>query len=200
MIRRGSSRPCCVVPGCSWWWFSEPSLSVFLGVFSGPCSWGFDGANLWEPFVVLWDVIPLPNPWVKGLGFGVFRVLGLELFLVWFLRFLLFGQVLVGLNLAMDSSWGVPIIPKVLFKSVEWFGTSKFGFGELTHGCCSFRAAQATPVWPVLLTGLTGATLSEFLLGWTSGWVCCCPVLGLFRVWVSLEVGRPVWWFGGFQA
>jgi hypothetical protein len=29
---------------------------------------------------------------------------------------------------------------------------------ELTHGCCSSRAAQATPVWPVLLTGLTGAS------------------------------------------
>jgi hypothetical protein len=25
-------------------------------------------------------------------------------------------------------------------------------------------------------------------------------VLGLFRVWVSLEVGWPVWRFGGFQA
>jgi hypothetical protein len=50
--------------------------------------------------VVLWAVIPLPNPWVKGLDFGVFRVLGLEVFSAGFLRFLLFGQVLVGLNLA----------------------------------------------------------------------------------------------------
>jgi hypothetical protein len=40
----------------------------------------------------------------KGLDFGVFRVLGFEVFLVGFLRFLLFGQVLVGLILAMDSS------------------------------------------------------------------------------------------------
>jgi hypothetical protein len=30
--------------------------------------------------------------------------------------------------------------------------------------------------------------------------VRCCPVLLLFRVWVSLEVGWPVWCFGGFQA
>jgi hypothetical protein len=37
--------------------------------------------------------------------------------------------------------------------------------GELTRGCCSSRAAQATPVGPVLLTGLTGATLGGFLLG-----------------------------------
>jgi hypothetical protein len=57
---------------------------------------------------------------------------------------------LVGLILVMDSSWGVPNIPKVLFKSVERFGRTRFGFGELTRGCCSSRAAQATPVWPVL--------------------------------------------------
>jgi hypothetical protein len=42
--------------------FLEPSLGGFLGVFSGPCSWGFDGGNLWEPFVVLFPLIPLPNP------------------------------------------------------------------------------------------------------------------------------------------
>jgi hypothetical protein len=59
---------------------------------------------MWEPFVVLWAVIALPNPSIKGFDFGVFRVLGLEVFLAGFLRFLLFGQVLVGLNLAMDSS------------------------------------------------------------------------------------------------
>jgi hypothetical protein len=53
--------------------------------------------------VVLWVVIPLPNQRVKGLDFGVFQVLGLEVFLVGFLRFLLFEQVLVGLKLAMDS-------------------------------------------------------------------------------------------------
>jgi hypothetical protein len=131
MIRRGSLRFGCVVPGCSWWWFSEPSLSDFFGLFSGPFSWGFDGGNLWELFVVLWAMIPLPNPWVKGLEFGVFWVLGFVVFLAGFLRFLLFGQVLVGLNLAMDSSWGVPNIPKVLFKSVERFGISRFGFGRV---------------------------------------------------------------------
>jgi hypothetical protein len=66
-------------------------------VFSGPCSWGFNGGNLWEPFVVL-------NGGFKGARFGVFRVLGVEVLLAGFLPFLLFGQVLVGLNLAMDSS------------------------------------------------------------------------------------------------
>jgi hypothetical protein len=103
MIRRGSSRLCCVVPGCSWWCFLEPSLGGFLGVFSGPYSWGFDGGNMCEPFVVLWPLIPLPNPCVKGLDFGVFSALGLEEFLVGFLRFLLIWQVLVEKILAMDS-------------------------------------------------------------------------------------------------
>jgi hypothetical protein len=50
-------------------------------VFLGPCSWGFHGGNSCEPFVVLLPLIPLPNPRVKGLNFGVFGVLGLEVFL-----------------------------------------------------------------------------------------------------------------------
>jgi hypothetical protein len=59
---------------------------------------------LWEPFVVLWLVIPLPNLGVKGLDFGAFGVLGLEEFLAGFLRFLLIWQVLVDKIMAMDSS------------------------------------------------------------------------------------------------
>jgi hypothetical protein len=56
-------------------------------VFLGPCSWGFDGGNSCEPFMVLLPLMPLPNPRVKGLDFGVFGVLGLEVFLrVDFLR------------------------------------------------------------------------------------------------------------------
>jgi hypothetical protein len=35
-------------------------------------------------------------------------------------------------------------------------------------------------------------------LKWTFGCVCCCSVLLLFRVWVNLELGRPVWCFGAF--
>jgi hypothetical protein len=31
---------------CSWWWFSESSFGGFLGVFSGPCSWGLDGGDM----------------------------------------------------------------------------------------------------------------------------------------------------------
>jgi hypothetical protein len=50
-------------------------------MFLGPFSWGFDGGNSCEPFVVLLPLIPLPNSRVKGLDFGVFGVLGLEVFL-----------------------------------------------------------------------------------------------------------------------
>jgi hypothetical protein len=45
-----------------------------------------------------------PKSVSKGARFWGFRVLGLEVFLAGFLRFLLFEQVFVGLNLAMDSS------------------------------------------------------------------------------------------------
>jgi hypothetical protein len=112
-------------------------LVVIFGVLSWWFSWGVFGTLLlgiwWGKFVgtlrgSLGYDSP-PNPWVKGLDFGVFGVLGLEDFLARFLRFLLFGQVLVGLNLAMDSSWGFPIVPKVLFKPVEQFGRSRLGFG-----------------------------------------------------------------------
>jgi hypothetical protein len=65
------------------------SLGDFLGAFSGPCSWGFDGGNWWESFVVLSAVIPLPNSLVKGLDFGGFGVLGLQVLLRVDFRFLL---------------------------------------------------------------------------------------------------------------
>jgi hypothetical protein len=58
-------------------------------MFSGPFSWGFDGGNSCEPFVVLLPLVPHPNLRVKGLDFGVFRVLGLEVFLRVEFRFLL---------------------------------------------------------------------------------------------------------------
>jgi hypothetical protein len=199
MIWRGSLRFGCVIPGCSWWWFSEPSLGNFLVLFSGPCSWWFDGGNLWEPFVVLWAVIPLKNPWVNGLDIGVFGVLGLEVVLAGFLRFLLFGHVLGGLNLAMDSTWGVRIAPKSCSSLWSDSGDQGLDLEVLTYGCCSSREAQVTPVWPVPLIGLTGASPIGFLLGWTSGCVRCCPVSQLFRVWVGLKLGWPVWCFGAFR-
>jgi hypothetical protein len=178
MIRCGSSRLACVVPVCSWWWFSEPSLDGFLGVFSGPWSWGFGGGCMCEPFVVLFPLIPLPNPWVKGLDFEVFGALGLEEFLAGFLRFLLIWQVLVDINLAMDSSWGVPTIPKVLHKSVERFGRSGFGFGGVDPRVLFFPRSPGH-------TGLTGASHQSDR---------CRPSLGFARenIWVSYLSSRVV--------
>jgi hypothetical protein len=48
-----------VVLGGDFW---RPSLGGFLGVFSKPCSWEFDGGNMCEPFMVILLLIPLPNP------------------------------------------------------------------------------------------------------------------------------------------
>jgi hypothetical protein len=93
-------------------------------------------------------------------------------FLAGFLQFLLLGQVLVGLNLAMDSSRGVPIIPKVLFKSVERFGRSKFGIGGVDPRLLFIPSCPG-------YTGLTGALdRSDRCNSW---WV-----FARVNVWVSL--------------
>jgi hypothetical protein len=85
----------------------------FLGAFSGPCSWGFDGGNSCEPLVVLLPLIPLPNSQVKGLDFGGFGVLGLEVLLRVDFRFLLIEWVLGTELLAKGSPRGIATIPKV---------------------------------------------------------------------------------------
>jgi hypothetical protein len=41
--------------------FWSPLLVDFV-VFSGPFSWGFGGGCMCEPFMVLFPLIPLPNP------------------------------------------------------------------------------------------------------------------------------------------
>jgi hypothetical protein len=55
-----------------------------------------------EPFVVLFPLIPLPNPLEKGIDFGVFVVLGFGVLLAEILRFLLIQRVLVDHNLSME--------------------------------------------------------------------------------------------------
>jgi hypothetical protein len=86
--------------------------------------------------VVLWAVISLPNSCVKGARFWGFPC-----------------------SRVRGAFGGISSI------SLVWtsFGGIKLGYGLLM--CCSSRAAQATPVCPVLLTDLTGATLGGFLLG-----------------------------------
>jgi hypothetical protein len=63
--------------------------------------------------VVLWDVIPHPNLRVKGLDFGGFGVLGLEVLLKVDFRFLLIEWVLGTELLAKGSPRGTPTIHKV---------------------------------------------------------------------------------------
>jgi hypothetical protein len=42
--------------------FRSPLLVVFLRCFRDLALGDLVGGNLWEPFMVLWPVIPLPNP------------------------------------------------------------------------------------------------------------------------------------------
>jgi hypothetical protein len=138
--------------------------------------------------VVLLPLSPLPNPWVKGLDFGVFGVLGLEVFLAGFPRLLLIWQVLVGLNLAMDSSWGAPTIPKVLFKSMERFRRSRLGFGGVDPrvlfipSCPGYTgligALDRSDRYKPLVVFASGELLDSCVFG---SW-CCWSVLGLFGV------------------
>jgi hypothetical protein len=79
-------------------------------------------------------------------------------------------------NLSMDYPWGVPTIPKVLRKSVEWFGRSGVGFGGADPRVLFIPRAQATPVWPVAPTSLTGADPS---------WV-----FAQVNIWVSSLLSR----------
>jgi hypothetical protein len=167
--------------------FRSPLLVVFSVCFRNLALGDLMGGIHVNPswFFCLW--FP-PNPWIKGLDFGVFGVLGLEEFLVVFLRFLLIWQVLVDKNLAMDYSWGVPTIPRVLHKSVERFGRSRFGFGGVDLRVLFIPSCPS-------LTGLTGvrdrSNRCRPLVGFASGelldscvfgsW-CCWSVVGLFGV------------------
>jgi hypothetical protein len=122
-------------------------------------------------------------------------------FLAGFLRFLIFGQVLVGLNLAMDSSCGAPIIPKVFFKSVERFERSNFGFGgvdprvlfiptcpgytgltgalDRSDRCNPWWVFARVNIWVSLLLSCVGAVSS---LGQFGGRLACLVIWGFLAV------------------
>jgi hypothetical protein len=73
-----------------------------------------------------------------------------------------FGGIKLGYGLLMMCSYYPQSLVQVrgAIREIEvWI------CGELTRRCCSSRAAKATSVGPVLLTGLTGATLGGILLG-----------------------------------
>jgi hypothetical protein len=127
-----------VIFGAFSWWFSWGGFETFLfGIW-----WGC----IHEPFMVLFPLSPLPNSWVKGLNFGVFVVLGLVVFLVEILRFLLIQRVLVDHNLAMECPWGVPTILEVLCESMERIERSGVGFGGVDLRGLFIRAAETSPV------------------------------------------------------
>jgi hypothetical protein len=183
MIRRGSTRLVCVVPVRSFWWFSEPFLGNFLGEISRPFSWGFVGGYIHEPFVVLFSLIPPPNPWEKGLNFGVFVVLGFGVFLAEILRFHLIQRVLVDHNLAMEWPWGVPTIPKVLFGSVERIRRSGVDPWVLfILSCRGYTGLTGALDRPDRCEPLVGFASGELLNPCVFGLCCCWSVLGQFGV------------------
>jgi hypothetical protein len=98
-----------------------------------------------------------------------------------------------GQNLGYGVSMRCSYYPQSLAQIRERFGRSRVGFGGVDPRVLFIPRAQVTPVWQVPLTGLTSADSCWVLLGRTFRWVRCCPVLLLFQVWVSLELGRPVW-------
>jgi hypothetical protein len=191
MIWHGSSRLGCVVPVRSFWWFSKPFLGDFLGTISRPFSLGFGGECMHEPSVVLFPLIPLTNLWAKGLDFGVFGALGLETFLWDFLDSSWFSKFWWTKSWLWSAHEVFLLSPKSCTNPWSDSRDRELDLGELTRGSCSSPSGPAWPVWPV-------QRLCGFCLGWTSGWVRCCPVLLLFPLSFNLELGRPIWWIWGF--
>jgi hypothetical protein len=145
--------------------FRSPLLVVFLVCFRDLALGDLMGEIRVNPswFCCLW----FPSQICElRVDFGVFGVLGLEEFLAGFLRFLLIWQVLVDKILAMDSSWGVPTIPKDLFKSVERFGRSKFGFGGVDSRVLFILSC---PCYTGLIGALGRSDRCESLVGFASG-------------------------------
>jgi hypothetical protein len=68
--------------------------------------------------------------------------------------------------MAMDSSWGVPIIPKVLFKSVERINRSKFGFRRVD---LRVLFIPSCPGYTGLADALDRSDWCESLMGFASG-------------------------------
>jgi hypothetical protein len=66
----------------------------------------------------------------------------------------------------MDSSCGVPTISKVLFKSVERFGSSRLGFGGVVPRVLFIPSC---PGYTSLTGGLDRSDRCESLVGFASG-------------------------------
>jgi hypothetical protein len=152
------------------------------------------------PFVVLFPLIPLPNPWAKGLDFGVFLALGLEAFRWDFFDSSRFSKFWWTKSWLWSAHEVFLLSPKYCANPWSESGDRELDSWGLTRGHCSSRELRShqpdqclSPVWPV-------QTLCWVLLGWTSWWVPYCLVLLLFRVWPDLGLGRSIWWIWDFLA
>jgi hypothetical protein len=175
--------------------FRCPLLVVFSGCFRDLILGDLMGRNSCEPFVLLLPLIPLPNPQAKGLDFGGFGVLWLEVVLRVDFRFLLIELVSGTELLAKGSPRGTPSIPKVSLSSVERIGRSIGGRFEFFPRVEFFSTVQAK-------TGLTGFPNRSdrfrpvgYREGFLSKEVSVAPWLHSFRCGKALEV---FWVFGEF--
>jgi hypothetical protein len=103
---------------------------------SMPCGLGWRCMH--DPFVVLFLVIPLSNPWDLRFFFW-FRE---DVFLVEILQFLLICCVLGAQIMAMGCPWGTPTILKSHANQWSESGDRDENLGELTRGSLFVPSAQ----------------------------------------------------------
>jgi hypothetical protein len=161
------------------WWFSWSIFEAYLfGIWWGMYAWTLCGSF---PF----DSRP-PKLAIKGARFWGFRCSRVRGVL---------GKISsIPLDLASfggpNLSYGVPMrcscYPQSLVQ-IRWaiWEIRSWIWGSWPAGAAHPKSSGHT--------SLTDADSCWVLLRWTSGWVLCSPVLLLFQVWVSLELGRPVW-------
>jgi hypothetical protein len=152
-------------------WFLEALLCcsrLFLVVIFGALSWWFSRCVFRTLHLVIWWVKflwtlcgsfasdSLPNFWVKGLDFGLFRVLGFEVFLRLDFWFLLIEWVL-GTDLLAKVAHEVPhLSPKYHFDPWNSSGDRLVEGLSFSRGLSSSRLSRPKLVWLVSQTGLTG--------------------------------------------
>jgi hypothetical protein len=184
-------------------YFRSFFLAIFWERFRGLSLWDLVGDVCMNPswFFSLW--FPSQICEQRGSILGVFGALGLEVFLVDFFDSSRFSKFWWTKSWLWSAHEVFLLSAKSCTNPWSDSGVREFGswiWGSWPTGPIHPRAAQpdrsdrcSSPVWPV-------QRLCGFCLRWTCRWVRCCPVLLLFRVWVSLELGRPVWWIWGFLA
>jgi hypothetical protein len=182
-----------VIFGALSWWFSWSDFGTFLlGIWWGMYAWTLRGSS---PF----DSPPKSvRRGARFWGFQCSRVRGVLGGISSIpLDFASFGGQYLGYGLPMRCSYYPQSFAQIrgaIREIGSWIWRSwpagavhpkSPGHTGLT-GASHWSDRCLSPVWPV-------QTPVGFLLVWTFEWVRCCPVLLLFRVWVSLELDRTVW-------